>query len=255
MNSSARREKIEKLIHKNGEVSLKSLEQTFPDISSMTLRRDLIFLEKKGDIIRVRGGAKSIKGISKIQEDIYTSRMTENIEAKKLISKIASQFLETGRSIYIDSGTTTMCLAEILPDENFSILTSAPNIGIEIIKKHLPTVTLIGGQLSRNNISASGVNSLSFLKNINIDIAFIATSGFSLESGFTGGDYNECELKRFVIKKARKVILLMDISKIGKNMPFTFANLKEIDILICDKKIDKTIIEKMNKYGVKIYYP
>ena len=250
-----RRKKIETLIHQKGEISLKHLEKVFPDVSSMTLRRDLIYLEKKGEIIRVRGGAKSIKELSKIKEDIYHSRMTINIEAKKLIAKKASELLETGRSIYIDSGTTTMCLAEILPDDNFSILTSAPNIAIEIIKKHLPAVTLIGGQLNRDNISASGVNSITFLKNINIDIAFMATSGFSLESGFTSGNFNECELKKFVIKKARKVIMLMDISKISKNMPFTFANLKDIDIIICDNKPEKAVIEKINKYGVEICYP
>nr|PZN06626.1 MAG: hypothetical protein DIU64_13645 [Caldicoprobacter oshimai] len=93
---------------------------------------------------------------------------------------------------------------------------------------------------------------MNFIRDINVDIAFMAASGFSLEYGFTCGDYDECELKRAIIRKARKVILLMDVSKIDKNMPFTFASLKEIDVLICDKPLPDDIMEAAKRYGVEV---
>jgi DeoR/GlpR family transcriptional regulator of sugar metabolism len=91
-----------------------------------------------------------------------------------------------------------------------------------------------------------------FIKNINIDVAFMATSGFSLESGFTSGDFNECTLKRAIIKKARKVILLMDTGKVNKNMTFTFALLKDIDVLVCDGELPQDIEKEAKKCGVEI---
>jgi DeoR family fructose operon transcriptional repressor len=81
----------------------------------------------------------------------------------------------------------------------------------------------------------------------------MATSGYSLENGFTSGNFNECELKKLVIEKARKKILLMDITKIDKTMPYTFATLKDIDILICDADLPDDIKKAAQENGVLIY--
>lgn len=248
-----RRDEIQATIRDNGGILLKELEKIYPDVSGMTLRRDLDYLEKKGFVIRVRGGAKSMNGISGTLEDQFGLRMAEHNDAKIAVARKAIGLLEKDRAIFIDSGTTMMCLARLMPDESFSILTSGPNIGLEIIKKNNPTVTLIGGQLSRTNLTTSGVNSLDFVKSINIDIAFLAASGFSLKSGFTIGNYSECELKKLIIKRARKVILLMDASKIDKSMPFTFAALKDIDMLVSDKTLPEQVSKTADKYGVMIY--
>lgn len=249
---NGRRDKVKEYVHDKGEVALVELEQMFPDVSTMTLRRDLIFLEQKGELIRIRGGAKSIRALSGRKEDIYSLRANENIESKIIIAKKAAAYAESGRSIFIDSGSTMMNFCKMLPDENLFVITSGPNIAQEIIKKQNPRVTLIGGQLSRNNISVSGSNSINFIKGINIDIAFLATSGLSIQAGFTSGDFDEAELKKAIIDKARKVILLMDSSKIGKDMPFTFCNLDDVDMLICDKQLPQDIINEAEKKGVEL---
>ena len=68
--------------------------------------------------------------------------------------------------------------------------------------------------MNRNTLSVSGINSLRFVEEINIDTAIMATSGYSSEYGFTNGEYNEGELKKAVIRKARKVVMIMDLSKV-----------------------------------------
>ena len=130
-----RREIMNSYIQNKREVRVKELEEMFPEVSSMTIRRDLAQLESEGYIIRVRGGARSIDSISGPREDVYSMRAVENVDAKVKIAKKAIKFIETGRSIYIDSGTTMMCLSTVLPDEDFSILTSGPNIALEIINR------------------------------------------------------------------------------------------------------------------------
>lgn len=248
-----RRTLIRDYIDKVGEVKIKSLEEMFPDVSNMTLRRDLTYLESKGYIIRTHGGARSVHLIPTVSEDIYSLRAAVNLEGKEEIARKAVKFVEPGRSIFIDSGTTMMRLAKLIPDENLSILTSGPNIGLEIIKKSHPSVTLIGGNLSRNTLSTSGVSSLDFVKQINIDTAFLATSGFSLETGFTSGNFNECQLKQAIMRKARKTILLMDSTKIDKSLTFTFATLNDINILICDKNLPEDIMKAAARSKVTIY--
>lgn len=243
---------IKKFVNEKGQVQIKELETLIPQVSSMTLRRDLSYLESKGFLIRMHGGARSVNNLYSKDEDAYSFREMENIDAKFVIAHKASDFIEPHRSVYIDSGTTTMCLAKTIPDKHLSIVTNGPNIALEIIKKLKPSVTLIGGEMSRISLSVTGANSIKYIKDINIDIAFMAASGFSLDSGFTCGNFNECELKKYIIKKSKRTILLMDNSKIDKNMPFTFAALKDIDILITESRLPDTVVDAAEKSGVSI---
>ncbi len=247
-----RREAIKEILNTKGEVLLKDLEVLFSDCSTMTLRRDLIFLEQNGFVKRTRGGAVALSRLSMAAEDLYSRRILENTECKLEIAKKAVFYIENGRSVYLDSGTTIMLFAKEIPDDHISIITSGPNIALEIIKKSKPNVTLIGGQLNRNTISVSGENADIFLSEVNIDIAFMAASGFSLQNGFTSGTFSECELKQEVLKRASKSIMLMDSTKVGKSLPYTFCNLSDIDILISDDGLSGDVKKAVKKSGVII---
>ncbi len=241
-------------IQARDEVKLSELEKLMPDVSAMTLRRDLDQLEKMGEIIRIRGGARSIKSLSKrmIREDIYSRRMQENPEGKKVIGSKASLLIKENESIYIDSGTTAMFMAEKIPDVSLAVLTGAPNVAIELTRCKKVEVVIIGGNLSRENFSVSGITSIDFIKNTNIDTAFVSTSGFSLKSGFTSGSLNESEIKKAVIAKAKKVVLMMDSKKIDVSHMFTFAGLDDIDVLVTDEPLPPHILNEVKAKGIKI---
>lgn len=251
--SLQRREKILNLLRENGIVRLHELEKIFPKYSSMTLRRDLEFFENIGEAVRVRGGAKYV-GKHNSAEDIYEIREIKNREAKDKMAAIAAPYAETGCSVFIDSGTTGMCLAKVLPDTEFSILTSGPNVAVEVAKKFKPSVTLIGGQMNRANLSVSGTQSIEFISHFNIDIAFVVASAFSPENGFTAGNSNESELKQAVISKAKKVIMLVDSTKFSKSMPYTFARLEDVNILITEKKPSDEVIEAAKECGTELLW-
>ncbi|HHW47954.1 MAG TPA: DeoR/GlpR transcriptional regulator [Clostridiaceae bacterium] len=249
-----RQQHILELLEQKGEVQLQQLKDIFSDVSMMTLRRDLINLENEGYLIRTYGGAVSVKKITANsgEEDAYSRRATENVEAKKKIAEKAVKIVEKDRSMFFDSGSTIMCLAEILPDDSYYIVTSGANIALELVKKLRTTVFTLGGLMNRNTLSMSGPNAISSLDTINIDLAFLAASGFSIDKGFTVANMYECELKRKVVEQAKKVILLMDTSKINKDLPFTYATLKDIDMWICEKELPADIAAEAAKYNVMI---
>lgn len=249
-----RREKIKSLLNEKNAVYLKELEALFPNLSSMTLRRDIEYFVREGLAVKFRGGAKASAKDTVIREPNYSYRATKNVDAKSKIAQKALSFIETGRSVYLDSGTTIMSLADLLPDIDLSILTSAPNIALEVLKNYKPTVNLVGGQINRDNLTVTGSQALNYIKNINIDIAFFAPSGYSTNGGFTCGNYSECEIKRTIVKKANKIIMLMDSSKIDKNLPFTFATFKDIDVLITDKPLSESIQKSAAKANIEIIY-
>lgn len=251
MNSS-RRAIIKELLTEKPFISLKELEDSFPDVSSMTLRRDIEYFEKQGDAIKVRGGARSMKFITTSMEDSFHQRLNENMNAKERIARRAIELIETGRSLFLDSGTTVLTLASMLPDERHAITTTGPNIALELIKKTQPIVNLVGGMINRENISISGNQALKFLDDINIDMAFIVPSGLSLKDGFTSGNYSECELKHMVVEKARKVVILMDNSKLNRCLPFTFCQLENVSAIVTDDYLPDDLTKAAMAAGVEI---
>ncbi|NLK39949.1 MAG: DeoR/GlpR transcriptional regulator [Clostridiales bacterium] len=243
---------INSYIQIHGEVHLKDLMKLYPNLSEMTLRRDIDYLESQGYVVRTRGGAKSIRRLTQIEEDAYSKRSIENADKKIEIGRKALKFFGNATCYYIDAGTTMMHLSKLLPEEPCFIVTNAPNIALELTRNPSANILLLGGNLNREHYSVSGASAVEQIKSINIDVAFIAASGFSEQSGFTNGNYNESELKRTIISRAKQSVLLMDSSKYDRILPFTFAEIGEIDYLISDSALPKSIIDLAKKHNTNV---
>ncbi len=250
--SLVRRNAIRELFQSKPFVTLRELEEMFPNVSSMTLRRDIEYFEKQGEAIKVRGGARSMKFITPSMEDAFSLRLHSNSFAKEKIAQEALRFIETGRSIFLDSGTTVLRLASILPNSRLTVTTTGLNVALELMKKDLPIVNIVGGMINRDNVTVSGNQAIQFLDGINIDVAFIVPSGVSSEDGFTCGNYNDCELKKLVLEKARKVVVLMDTSKTDKSLPYTFGSFDDVDCIISDSELPSDVAEKALAAGVEV---
>jgi len=243
---------IRKHIKQQGEVKLADLEAMFPHVSSMTLRRDLEKLEAQGELVRTRGGAKSVESITRLKEELYAKRATEHVREKADIARKALALLKEGCTVFLDSGTTVSALARVIEDRKLFVVTAAPNIALECVVYPDVSVFLTGGRLNRDNLTLSGVASAAFLGNINIDIAFVCASGYTFQNAFTCGSYDESVLKRKVISKAAKVVMLIDSSKFGNSMPFTFAKPSDLDCLITDGGAREEYIREFVRNNVEV---
>ena len=243
---------INSFIQLKGQVHINDLLELYPNVSSMTIRRDIDSLEKQGYIVRTRGGAKSISHLTRTKEDIYQKRAFENVDSKLQIAKKAAVMsLEPG-AVYFDSGTTVMNIVKALDVKNIFAITSGPNISMELCRNGCLNTVLLGGNVNRDNLSVSGTSAIEQIRNINIGVAFIGASGFSSNTGFTIGNQDEGELKKQVIERASCVVLVMDSSKFDRNLPYTFARLSDIDYFITDSSLPADIAEEAKKHNVVI---
>ncbi len=241
---------IREAIDDNGEITLLELQHMFPGCSTMTLRRDLIALEDEGTIKRTRGGAIALRRMAET-EGLYSQRAAENMNGKMEIARTCVHLLEHNTALYLDSGTTVMCLAKQLPKGYRSVITSGVNTALELIKHTSFSVTLLGGQLDGNTLGLSGQVAEMVVDTFNIETAIMSTSGFHLENGFSNTSHSENELKQAIIRKANRVILLMDSSKMGRIMPLTFATLSDIDVLVSDCSPTEELMALCEETGVE----
>lgn len=104
---------IENYVIKHENVSINTLCSLF-DVSKNTIRRDISELERKGVIKKIYGGITLKNKTSTVP---FQQREIKHKETKKIIAKAASNLVENGDIIYIDSGTTTMHMIPFLSDK------------------------------------------------------------------------------------------------------------------------------------------
>ena len=247
--NTLRQLRIKEYIEHKSVASIKELHALFPEVSLMTIHRDLDVLERNGALVKVRGGAKAVRHSADLGFDI---RLEENIDGKTVIAAKALQLIQPHSSVFLDAGTTNLILARKLPDLSLNIVTTGPNVAIELCHLSNPTVTLCCGTINRKNQALSGRNTLEMLERINIDTAFIGVSGCSAESGFTCGTEADMLVKQLVIQKARTSVIVCDQTKFSRLMPYTFASFADVDYLVCDGNIPQAVVDAAERHGLTI---
>lgn len=245
-------EEIAEILDKRGKMSLEQLEGIFPNVSQMTLRRDLFQLEQDGRIIRIRGGAMSVKEVQKVSGEAYTKKTTLNTDAKIVIAQKAAALIDEGTCVFLDGGTTAMYLSREIADKNCTIFTNGIAVAMELSQKKNVNITVVGGQLMKDNLSTSSPASKDYFESTNFEIAIVSATAFTPEHGFSCNSQIESELLKNVFKKARQVYMMLDSSKIGKINPYTFAKIEDIDVLITDDHLPKEYKQIFENHNIVV---
>lgn len=245
-------EEIAELLDKRGKLSLEQLEEFFPNVSQMTLRRDLFQLEQEGRIIRVRGGAMSVKEVQKVSGEPYTKKTAIHTDEKIEIAQKAARLIDANTSLFIDGGTTAMYLAKEMPDINVHVFTNGLAVAIELAQKKNVNLTVVGGQVLKENLSTASPVAKAYFDNTNFELAIISASAFTIANGFSCASQIEADLLKITRKKAKFMYMMLDSSKIGKIMPYTFAHLEDIDVLITDDNFPAELKEEFAKHNIVV---
>ena len=246
-----RKVEIVDLVNQHGQVTFKEIKDLFPNLSAMTVRRDLEELDREHALVRVHGGARSI-GTIVGSEDLFRNRAVSYMEEKGTIAQKALPYITPGYTMFFDSGSTVAELARILPDEQMIIFTGNISAALEMAHLKKPVIHMIGGRLDVQSLCVSDSCSLDMLNDVNINYAFFGVTGYSERRGFTCGKEEEYRLKKMVIDKSDKVIVLMDSSKVGISSVYTYAMEEDVDMVISDSKLPPELLERFGQNSVEV---
>lgn len=204
------------------------------NISEATARRDLNFLEKKGKLKRVHGGAILLERSS---EDTLDYKKLVHLEAKEIIAKKASSFVKNGYTVFLDAGSTTEVLIKYLKDKkDIKVVTNGYSHIQELVNQGIESY-LLGGKIKNITGAVVGITAMFTLKNYNFDVVFIGANAVD-KNGYSTPDSDEVLVKNEAIKRGKKVFFLCDSSKINKKSFIYFATLKD-GVLITEKDENK----------------
>ena len=245
--SVQRQQTILRVLHRDGRVDGTDVADELA-VTTETIRKDLIRMEKVGLLSRVHGGAVPIGDLS-YEPDVTTR--TEFADEKRRIAMAALAHLPAAGSVLIDAGSTTVQLAELFPDDRkLTVFTNALPIAMALMARPHLTVYPIGGRLRRQTVATVGSWTSRLLEEINVDVVFLGTNAISIDRGLTTPDPAEAQIKTLMVKAARRRILLADHSKYGRLSLVKYAELSDIDLFITDTGLPAAEVAKLMRAGL-----
>ncbi|WP_223067517.1 DeoR/GlpR family DNA-binding transcription regulator [Paenibacillus caui] len=204
-------------------------------VSTETIRRDLDRLDKGGKLKKVYGGA--VKAGVNSWEPPFEQKTAINTEEKRAIGKLAASLVEDGDSIMLGNGTTPLEMIRHLGDKKrVTIITHSAPVVLLAMEVFHGKIVMIGGEVNISQKSANGPLAEWMLDKLTVNKAFISAGGISFEEGVTDFDLNEASISRKMMQRAEDVIVLADHTKLGKATFAHICPLKEISVLVTDKR-------------------
>ncbi len=236
-------------INEIGNVTVQELMDRF-DCSKATINRDLAALEKEGKLVRILGGA-----ISNRYKLTYEPKQLEKEKSQKefkdKIGSKAIELIKNGMTIILDSGTTTLALANKINENkgisDITVVTNDLKVGMTLGHNKSVHLIVLGGQMRTDLYSLSGLITLKGLGNVNADIFFLAADAVHVDKGVSNANFDEVEVKQKMMDSANLTILLADHTKFNNYKIARVCALEDIDKIITDRRITDMEINEITE--------
>ena len=253
MLPAQRQQRILEDIEKNGVGSIVELSQKYA-VSEMTIRRDLLVLEREGHIKRTHGGALLLN--SSAVEPRYASKQKLHASSKESLARYAAKNLvEDNDIIILEGGTTVTAMAKYLANvRDLTVVTHGLYTTNELLHL-LPHVTVIctGGILREVSATFAGPLTEQFFREFHANKLFLSATGLTLNAGFTDPSMLETQIKKAMIASADQVIMLLDSNKFGVKSLTTVLKATQINILVTDAGAPEDVLQALRATGVEVH--
>lgn len=231
MGNLARQDHIMKLLMQKKKMSVEALAVIL-SVTPTTIRRDLLVLEEKHQITRSRGYAIFCEDYHVQYNGCFRAELF--FSEKQRIAKKALEMVKSHSSIFLDSGTTVLEFAKELnlrsDLEDINIVTNALDIAQALYNNN--QIFMPGGILHHYSKVLFGIDTASYFKDINADIAFMGTNGLYNTPGLTVSIPHFLDIKKNMVQSTTKVVALADSSKFMCNGIYTYCPYSHLDTLI-----------------------
>lgn len=245
-----RRMEIVNVVNRDGKARVEDLASQF-NVSSVTIRSDLSFLEKNGYVVRSHGAAIPNSGV--IAELTVHEKRRQNAGIKTAIGQATAKLIHNGDTVILDSGTTTREIASNLKTvEDVVVMTNGLDVAMELASAPGVEVLMSGGVLRKNALSFSGSQAEAGLKNYRFDKVFLGVDGFDLRAGITTHNEQEASLNRLMCEISERVIAVVDSTKFGKRSCHMIREFGHIDTVVTDSDIPEDYLQGLRDMKVDV---
>ena len=229
-----RHSKIIEILKKEHLVNVKYLARKLY-VSEATIRRDLRELHSLGIIERNHGGAILPNNSDEVSLPI---RMVKNAKAKQKIATNALKILPKFNSVFIDSSSTALALAERMDLSFKTVVTNNLQAALQLTKKENVHLIFVGGNIGYGAISTTGGWTVRQINEFSFDLMILSCTAIINEEVYERS-LEQREIKLAAFQRSKKRILLADSSKFLAEATYKFADLKSFDFVITEQHYEE----------------
>ena len=251
-NLSPRQGSILDFVRKQGFVSIEALARHF-DVTPQTIRRDINGLCERQLLRRYHGGA----GLpSSVENAPYTMRQIMQLREKQLIAQLTAEHIPDHASLFINIGTTTEEVARaLMRHEGLKVITNNLNVASILSGNPGFEVIVAGGLVRHHDGGIVGESAIDLVRQFKVDFGVIGISGINLDGSLLDFDYREVRVAKAIIENARRVVLVADHSKFGRNAMVRLGHIDQIDTLVTDRPPPEPFAEAFAHASAAIDFP
>jgi DeoR/GlpR family transcriptional regulator of sugar metabolism len=234
MLSAERNRQLRCILVEQGSLQVSTEAKRF-GVSEETIRRDIKRLAAIGLADPVFGGAVlrsapvfPIRPVPSVSE-----RALVEEAAKDAIGAAAARLVQPGQAVILDAGTTTLAVARYLAGHrDLTVITNSIPVAQLCATNPTAATYVVGGKLVAASLSMTGPGAERDLAQFSADWAFVGAAAVDIDGGFTSADPYEAQVKRAMIRAARRSAIVVDPTKFGTRRFATFARAEDIALVV-----------------------
>lgn len=220
-------------------------------VSEATVRRDLKTLADSGQVELVYGGAT----LRRPGDFSFRSKGGRNIDAKRIIGKLAAELVGDDDQIFLDSGTTCFEMIPYLKTRRrLSVIVNSARLALELDAPGL-SVILLGGQYRPDRMDCFGPLTMSTLEQLRGYACFLGADGLDMEFGPAAADIESAHLNRQALLNSTQSILLADHTKFTSPSLFKITDWSRFTRLVTDREPQPEWMEFLTRHGIQVDFP
>jgi DeoR family glycerol-3-phosphate regulon repressor len=245
-----RQAQIVELVRSKGFVTIEDLAQRFR-MTPQTLRRDINLLAGKGILRRYHGGAGMATSVENVA---YSDRQVLCLREKQAIAKLVARHIPNKASIFINIGTTTEEVAKALcRHDHLRVITNNLQVASILSGNDNFEVIVTGGVVRSRDRGIIGEATIDFINQFKVDYGIIGISGVDHDGTLLDFDYREVRAARAIIDNSRRVFLVADHTKFGRNAMVRLGSIGEVNGLFTDRKPPQSLVEVLERDEVALF--
>ncbi|GAA0944223.1 DeoR/GlpR family DNA-binding transcription regulator [Virgisporangium aurantiacum] len=234
----------------SGSVDAGHLADEF-NVSAATIRRDLQVLEDQKLLSRTHGGAVAVDVAYELP---LRYRIGQQRDEKALVAERATTLLPHGPlTLGLTGGTTTHMLARLLAERvDLTVVTNALNVAAELALRPRIKLIMTGGVSRTRSYELVGPIADQTLAGLNMEVAVVGVDGISARSGLTTHDEIEAHTNASMIRRADRVIVVADGSKVGRTCLARICAVTDVAVFVTDHSADPAGVEAIRRAGTEV---
>lgn len=241
MLGAQRKDHLREILHRDGRIVAKDVAADL-GVSEDSIRRDLRELADAGELVRVYGGALPVPPADRPVDQ----RASLATESKERVARRAVELIAPASTIVLDAGTTTLAMARMLPQgAGLTVITPSPAVAIAVAEHSDARVVMIGGELARFSMVASGPLAMEAVQHLAADMFFLGVTGIDPVRGLTTGHLDDAATKRAIAARCAQTFVLGSEEKIGATSHFPVIDLDEVAGIVVDPLDDSALIAQL----------